>query len=169
MRVIGRARSPPNGPGIGANEDEGAFKAKLAVIAAQRSEDEPELTKDRKGMKVASSFLLASFVLIIPATAADSQYWAVGAGLDACLTWNRSTEQETVGFIAGYWTASNSMNAQFGYSGAVGSKTDTRGIIEEVRVVCRQNPSMLLPVAIQSVYGKIIRQEGGQVANGPPP
>jgi len=87
--------------------------------------------------------------------------WKIGLGTRSCSFWTPAREAEANGFISGFWSATNQMAEQFNHDGSIGFTTDTAGIVEEVRLVCRQNPSLPLINAVQAVYKKIGDRETG--------
>jgi len=82
-----------------------------------------------------------------------------GVGLASCAKWMPNRENEIIGYIFGYWTGINTVADQEWNDGLVGRKTDSEAVIEEVRLRCRQHPSMMLNQAIYDTYLKIRAQE----------
>lgn len=74
-------------------------------------------------------------------------------GTMSCATWNsnRSTaEVEGRAFILGFWSGRNSA---LGLS--VGETAGTDGIVEEVRLLCRAEPSLPLASATLRTYDRL--------------
>src|SRR3954453_7266933 len=93
--------------------------------------------------------------LMTPGRARASTVYTYGVGLSSCAQWTLYRENETIGYIFGIWTGTNEMMARLGSSSLVGQKTDSQAVIEEVRLLCRQHPSMKLNQAITATYEKI--------------
>lgn len=77
----------------------------------------------------------------------------LGFGQMSCATWNSrtsSSDAEGRAYILGWWTGRNS-----GLGLSVGETTDGNGIIEEVRLVCRAQPSRHIAEATFEVWEKM--------------
>lgn len=88
--------------------------------------------------------------LALAAALVSQQGTWIGFGQMSCATWNsgRSTsDAEGRAYILGWWTGRNS-----GLTAEVGHTTDGAGIIEEVRLVCRAEPSLGLGAATFRVW-----------------
>lgn len=75
----------------------------------------------------------------------------------SCATWLSSSEFEnTYSFwIGGYWSGMNFKNPK---NHIVGRSTDKEGIIEEVKLVCRAEPSVRVMEAVTRVYLRMERE-----------
>jgi hypothetical protein len=77
-------------------------------------------------------------------------------------------DPEVAGYILGVWTGLNVRDAQNGTgTGLVGQKTDVVALIEEVRLLCRQHPSMRLTDAVFLTWDKILGQEEPPLRSAP--
>jgi len=74
---------------------------------------------------------------------------AFGSGLSSCASWLNSHDArgEGDGWILGFWSGANVAAWK-----SVGSTTDAHGVIGEVELVCRKQPSLLLATAVWQVW-----------------
>jgi hypothetical protein len=89
---------------------------------------------------------------------ADETYM-FGIGRLSCANWTGNPAHEFDGgsWIMGYWSGLNTNNPNYHMAGHT---TDATGVIAEVRLVCRQHPSLPLYGAIATVYNKIAERAG---------
>jgi hypothetical protein len=81
-----------------------------------------------------------------------------GIGRLSCANWNNLTDGEGNAWILGYWAGMNIYSDNH----LVGHLTDGLGILAEVRLLCRQHPSMPILQAANTVYLQIAAREAGQ-------
>ena len=100
--------------------------------------------------------LAAALLLCVGQARADSQpgYLITGLGGSSCATWLNDPNHEDLAtsWVLGYWTAVNVMAP---VNHHVGQNSDADGIMAEVRLVCRANPSMRIQEATGIAYGKM--------------
>jgi hypothetical protein len=78
--------------------------------------------------------------------------WGFGGGFqNSCATWLSSDRSRALGneWIAGYWTGQNAENES---NHMVGRTSDFAGIVGEIELICRAEPSSLLASAVGRVY-----------------
>jgi hypothetical protein len=82
-----------------------------------------------------------------------------GIGRLSCASWigNPAEELDAKSWIMGYWSGLNTYNPN---NRLVGQSTDANGVFAEVRLVCRQHPSLPLYDAIRTVYDQISERVG---------
>jgi len=71
----------------------------------------------------------------------------------SCASWKRDDSQGSI-WILGYWSGRN-VEAQK----AVGSTTDADGILDEVRLICKGQPSLPLLDAVAKVYHRFMDEQ----------
>jgi hypothetical protein len=81
-----------------------------------------------------------------------------GAGLLSCASWEPNRELDISGWILGYWTGLNELGGGDGNHHQVGNSTDVKGILGEVKLFCRNNPSVSISDAIYNVYSRLRNQ-----------
>lgn len=104
---------------------------------------------------------IAVIAALLFATTADAQaqYYSLGRGNRSCAIWLSSPTEEAIGgnYIQGMWTGLNAFNSK-GMT-MTGSKTDTPGILAEVKKVCTDAPSMPLVDAVLTAYVRVQPRE----------
>lgn len=82
-----------------------------------------------------------------------SEMQVYGPGTASCATYlnDRSLRFNADGWILGFWTGSNRVSDNHG----VGSSTDSRGIVGEVALACRNHPSVSLFQTEKEVYDRM--------------
>ncbi|WP_341022311.1 hypothetical protein [Brevundimonas diminuta] len=76
-------------------------------------------------------------------------------GMDSCATWLSSPANKSAGhhWILGFWSGKNMEAALAGGDvGRVGKTTDGAGIVAEVELYCRTQPSRTVLVATHDTY-----------------
>jgi hypothetical protein len=84
-----------------------------------------------------------------------AQYYAFGVGQNSCAHWTtaRGEEVQTAVWIMGFWSGLNFATGAWQKADAkTGGTTDADGIIEEVRKVCKEQPSLGIGSAVFQVY-----------------
>lgn len=78
-----------------------------------------------------------------------------GIGTKSCAYWQSSgaTLAEGRAWAYGYWSGLNTFNNQ---DHMVGSRTDSDGIIGEVKKLCDSHPSITFGTAVLAVYGAMM-------------
>lgn len=83
----------------------------------------------------------------------DGLFWIWG-GQNSCATWLSSDEARAFGneWIAGYWSGLNAHNDR---NHMVGRNTDFQGIIGEIELLCRAEPSERISRVTGRVYVRL--------------
>ena len=82
----------------------------------------------------------------------------IGTGGFSCGAWvsKRINDNFAQAWILGYWSGLNTGVTAFTETAtSVGSSTDADGIIEEVRLLCRREPSLAIYTATANAYAKL--------------
>ena len=87
------------------------------------------------------------------AAAQSTEMNVYGPGTISCATYlqDRSIRINADGWILGFWTGSNRTAQEHG----VGKSTDSRGIVGEVALACRNHPSVSLFQTEKEVYDRM--------------
>ena len=108
--------------------------------------------------------LLTAVLVALPfadSTAADPpelRVHIIGTGGFSCGAWvaKRINDNFAQAWILGYWSGLNTGVTAFTEAAtSVGSSTDADGIIEEVRLLCRREPSLAIYTATANAYAKL--------------
>ena len=110
------------------------------------------MTTNRIRLLLLNSFLLLSAERARAAGPPGESYY-YGIGRLSCATWTPATEGSEQNWLFGFWSALNETNP---INKAVGSRTDGSGIVEEVRKVCRDDPSLDVGHATVRAYEKLM-------------
>ena len=81
-----------------------------------------------------------------------------GSGTRSCATWLEADQTQNLDFeawILGHWSGFGMFDVR---GGSVGETTDARGILAEVRLTCRERPSISVANAVTLVYLKFQAQ-----------
>jgi len=105
--------------------------------------------------------LKVAVLLIVLSTTASaeekSETLVMGIGMRSCAFWRESAARIEDGnnWIRGFWTGLNFMNDG---NHAVGSQTDSAGILAEVNKECDAKPSVQLGIATAKVFMEMARR-----------
>lgn len=100
---------------------------------------------------LAALFLLCAGRAVAAGPSGESYYY--GIGRLSCATWTPTTGSSEQNWLFGFWSALNETNP---INRAVGSRTDGAGIVEEVRKVCRDDPSLDVGYATARAYERLM-------------
>lgn len=92
-----------------------------------------------------------------PVAAQNAQLTVLGSGQSSCATWstgNNAQDFQSVGWILGYWSGAN----RFGSTPNNGDSVDVAGIVERVRLECKQRPDWILYHVVGLVYDEYARE-----------
>lgn len=100
-----------------------------------------------------AAFVVGLLVASGPAYAQSTSMQVYGPGTMSCASYlqDRSMRINADGWILGFWTGSNRVGAEHG----VGHSTDSRGIVGEVALLCRGQPSVSLFETLKQVFDKM--------------
>jgi hypothetical protein len=83
--------------------------------------------------------------------AAPVEVMTAGFGAQSsCASWSRDRSQGSI-WILGYWSGRNVEGQK-----SVGSATDADGILDEVRLICKAEPSRRMIDAVDEVYNRLL-------------
>jgi hypothetical protein len=95
--------------------------------------------------------MLAILVGVGKPGAAPVEVMTAGFGAQSsCASWSKDRSQGSI-WILGYWSGRNVEGAN-----GVGSTTDADGILEEVRLICKAEPSRPMIDAVDEVYKRLL-------------
>jgi hypothetical protein len=102
-----------------------------------------------------------SMTLVIPVTKAETvpsresilNFQEFGIGISKCREWGTdpTMEVQTINWVLGYWSGRNNFNTRNSY---VGTSMSAYEIVDRVRASCKQNPSMSINAAVNTVYNE---------------
>lgn len=80
------------------------------------------------------------------------EIYVIGSGFKSCAHWTPQYDISIQGWIAGFWSGINNFNTHH----TVGVNAEYEGIIEEVRLECRNNPSESIEEATIKTYNLLL-------------
>jgi len=97
------------------------------------------------------------YILAAPAKAEPPpRVFTIGFGSSStCAEWLHEGLTQGSNWILGYWSGRNAEN---GVSHEVGSTIDDDGIIEEMKHVCKAEPSLRVTDAVDKVYERFLKE-----------
>jgi hypothetical protein len=86
--------------------------------------------------------------------AAPVEVMTAGFGAESsCASWARDRSQGSI-WILGYWSGRNVEGQK-----SAGATTDADGILDEVRLICKAEPSRRMIDAVEEVYNRLLQDE----------
>jgi hypothetical protein len=102
-----------------------------------------------------------SMTLVVSVTQAETvpsresilNFQEFGIGISKCQEWatDPTMEVQTINWVLGYWSGRNNFNTRNSY---VGTSMNAYEIVDRVRALCKQNPSMSINAAVNTVYNE---------------
>ena len=112
-------------------------------------------------MRTFTAMLVLFFLYLPNASGQQKQqsFLSYGAGSQwSCARYiSKNSKLQGDSWILGYWSGVNSVLSEVSGRGHTGSTSDADGIVAEVILYCRSNPSAMLAVATAEIMKKFLR------------